>query len=370
VTDRRPLPTLLSQLLVAFTIEFDNESERRITALDSRRRFLVSQAMWANFMQYVGKEAIPLREVEPLARITNLGGLERWGYVAVEPDPADLRPRPPRRDLMVRATPAGLRAQQVWRPLAGEIERRWRERFGHDEIGRLRQSLSALVSQSDGELPRYLPVVNFGNGMLTSVPRPPAGLPAAGGGAPADLSVLLSRGLLVAAIEFERESDLSLAISANALRVLPAEGAAIRDLPRLTGVSKEAISSSVGFLSRKGYAVVEPDPAASRGQRVRLTPKGRRAQDTYHRLLGVIEQGWRARLGPDGAGGLRESAQNLFDQADDGAPRLSQGLRPPPDGWRARPPYLAQTTAVIRDPGAALPHYPMVLHRGGWPDGS
>ena len=34
------------------------------------------------------------------------------------------------------------------------------------------------------------------------------------------------------------------------------------------------------------------------------------------------------------------------------------------------PPYPRQTTAVLDDPGAALPHYPTVLHRGGWPDGS
>jgi hypothetical protein len=25
---------------------------------------------------------------------------------------------------------------------------------------------------------------------------------------------------------------------------------------------------------------------------------------------------------------------------------------------------------MINDPSAGLPHYPMVLHRGGWPDGS
>ena len=49
---------------------------------------------------------------------------------------------------------------------------------------------------------------------------------------------------------------------------------------------------------------------------------------------------------------------------------VTVGLQPYPDGWRARGPYLRQTTAVLNDPGAALPHYPMVLHRGGWPDGS
>ncbi len=39
--------------------------------------------------------------------------------------------------------------------------------------------------------------------------------------------------------------------------------------------------------------------------------------------------------------------------------RLAAGLEPPPGGW----------PASLRSP-ATLPHYPMVLHRGGFPDGS
>jgi hypothetical protein len=31
---------------------------------------------------------------------------------------------------------------------------------------------------------------------------------------------------------------------------------------------------------------------------------------------------------------------------------------------------LAQTERVLADPAGALPHRPMVLHRGGFPDGS
>ena len=50
--------------------------------------------------------------------------------------------------------------------------------------------------------------------------------------------------------------------------------------------------------------------------------------------------------------------------------RLSEGLHPYPDGWRARKRYVEQTNAVIDDPTGRLPHYPMVLHRGGWPDGA
>jgi hypothetical protein len=42
---------------------------------------------------------------------------------------------------------------------------------------------------------------------------------------------------------------------------------------------------------------------------------------------------------------------------------------PDPGSWRARKPYLAQTEAVLADAGA-LAHYPMVSHRGGYPDGS
>jgi hypothetical protein len=38
---------------------------------------------------------------------------------------------------------------------------------------------------------------------------------------------------------------------------------------------------------------------------------------------------------------------------------LPRGLKPYPDGWRASLP-----------PPQGLPHYPMILHRGGFPDGS
>jgi hypothetical protein len=51
------------------------------------------------------------------------------------------------------------------------------------------------------------------------------------------------------------------------------------------------------------------------------------------------------------------------------APKLAEGLEPHPDGWRNRPQYLAQTRATLADPVAALPHFPMVSHRGGYPDG-
>jgi hypothetical protein len=214
----------------------------------------VSMAMWKNFMQFVSEEGVPLRELEGLARITNLPGLERWGYVVVEPDPADSRPKPRRSDWVVRATPAGLRAQDVWRPLEGVIEERWRHRFGNDEIDAVCESLQALVDRFDIDLPLYLPVLRYGDGMFA---RPHDGRWASAGresddASGLDLAALLSKVLLAFTIDFEHESKVSLAVSSNTLRVLGETGVRAHDLPRLTGVSKEAISASVGFLERRG----------------------------------------------------------------------------------------------------------------------
>jgi DNA-binding MarR family transcriptional regulator len=328
---RASLATLLSQVLVAFTIEFDNEFERRMPHRTSRGPatggrevpWLVSMAMWSNFLSHLEPSGAPLSEVDDLVRMTNLGGLLRWGYLTVTPDK------------VVRPTEAGQRAQQIWRPLADEIEQRWRDRFGD----RLRSALRDLTSQFEQPLPRYLPVMNFGNGMRTLVPDVPRD-------SPDDLSVLLSHALIAYTLVFERESDVSLPISANVLRILDGTGVLVRDLPGRSGVSKEAIAAAVGFLERHGHVTLSP---AGRGKSVVLTSTGQRAQDTYHRLGTEIEQHWRDQFGADT---IDELLAALKPPA--GAPPA-----PYPDGWRA----------TVRRP-TPLPHHPMVLHRGGFPDGS
>ena len=73
-----------------------------------------------------------------------------------------IRPKPPRSAWVVRATPAGRKAQEVWQPLFGAVEKRWQERFGKNEIGQLRESLWAVASQLDVELPDGLPILGYG----------------------------------------------------------------------------------------------------------------------------------------------------------------------------------------------------------------
>jgi hypothetical protein len=364
-----PLPTLLSHALVAFTIEFDNEAERRIhhrtteqgsTAGSLHAPWLVSMVMWVRFMQFVPEDGISVRELQRLAQMSDKGmrtWLTRlskwWGYLVVESGAARHESRRVDSNAIVLPTLGGREAQEIWRPLSGEIEGRWRERFGKDAIKRLRESLWAVASQFEVELLDCLPILGYG---LFS--RGPEGeeRPADASGSLLPLPALLSRVLLAFAIEFERESDLSLAVSANLLRVLDEEGVRVRDLPALTGVSKESMSMAMGILQKKRLAVIEP---GSRTKVARLTAKGRDAQGVYLRLIVEIEKRWRTRFGNKAIGRLWESLEQLVGEPGQETSALFRGLEPYPDGWRASKPGPE-----------TLPHYPMVLHRGGFPDGS
>jgi methyltransferase (TIGR00027 family) len=364
---RLSLSALLSQALVAFTIEFDNEAEHRMphrtTSYGASSHgdgpWLVSLVMWENCMRFVGDEPITVGELERLARTrTNLDGMRRWGYITIDGTASRVHRARPGPDALLRATAKGRRARQTWLPLASLIEQRWRERFGTDEMSRLRGSLAAVVGQLDPALPDCLPIIAQD---LRSRWPGPALAPAAGtvDVARLPLSALLARALLSFALEYERESELSLAVSANLLRVLGTEGTRLRDLPLLAGISKEAARWAMGVLDRARIAVEEPDPSASRGKIARLTPGGITAQRSYLELLGAIEERWPQRFGDGTIGSLRQALEALATGSDTQPPPLFRGLEPYQDDWRAR----------VRPP-ATLPHYPMVLHRGGYPDGS
>src|SRR6185312_5804235 len=86
-----PLSALLSQALVAYTIEFDNEAEHRLPHRTTGHGasgpgdgapapWLVSLAMWETCMRYVTAEPITVGDLEARARTgTNLDGMRRWG---------------------------------------------------------------------------------------------------------------------------------------------------------------------------------------------------------------------------------------------------------------------------------------------------
>jgi DNA-binding MarR family transcriptional regulator len=296
--------------------------------------------------------------MERLARTeTNLAGMQRWGYVEVGPDPDDTRRNPPRSDLLVRSTSRGKKAQRVWLPLVGSIERRWVRRFGSDAVDRLRASLEAPVARLDAELADCLPILGYG--LLTRGPQRDRSTPAGSRASGLPLPALLARALISFAVEVESESGLSLAINANVLRVLDERGVRLRDLPRMSGVSKEAIAMAMGILEKRRLAVAETDPAVPRGKVIRLTPQGRTTRKLNQDLVAAVEDRWLTRFGQGTIIDLRAALEPLVGEATAEQSRLFLGLEPSPDGWRASVPR----------PGP-LPHFPMVLHRGGYPDGS
>jgi DNA-binding MarR family transcriptional regulator len=314
----------------------------------------------------VPADGVPLRQVAALGEVINLAGVQRWGWVTVEPDPADTRAKPPRRDWVVHPSAAALRAQHVLRPLTAEIERRWRDRFGTDQITALARALHAVASQTGLVLPPYLPKIGVypsEHGAWLAAGRQ------AGRGADPDLPALLSHVLLAFTIDVERESPLTMVVGSGALRVLAGDPARVAGLPLRAGLSREAISMALGLLERHGYAMAEPDPAGGRSRVIGLTARGERARQDFQRLVGAVEQDWRDRFGADQVTALAAALRGLFT-VQDGQQRIAAGLVPYPDGWRAHPPYLSQTEAILANPAAALPYYPMVSHRGGYPDGS
>jgi methyltransferase (TIGR00027 family) len=354
------LSALLSQALVAFTIELDNEAERRLPHRTTNHAgdgtWLTSLAMFENCLRFVTDQPITVGELETLARTgTNLDGMRRWGYITIDGTAKKVHHGRPGPGAVLRATDRGLKARQIWLPLPVGIEQRWTERFGAGPIGHLRQALQAVAGQLDPGLPDTLPILGqvlFSRGPDPALPPRPetpdvATLP---------LSALLSRVLLAFALDYEASSEVSLAVGANLLRVLGEDGTRPRDLPLLTGISKEAVAWAMGVLIRARLAVEEPDPVASRGKVARLTTRGLLAQGLYLELLGATEDRWRDRFGRDPIGALRQALEALVLGQP---PPLFQGLEPYPDNWRAS----------VRPP-RTLPYYPMVLHRGGYPDGS
>jgi hypothetical protein len=352
----RSLVTLLSQAFVAFTIEADNEFEARMphrTAADrgdttKTGPWLVSLTFFQNYLRQLPDEGLTTRALAHASGDTassmasRLHELRRWGYVRVLPgEGGSVAPG----ERIVRLTPAGSLARDTWMPIEARVEDRWRSRFGVDATDSLRRGIEALPVPAG--LPLGYPILawdrvaELGRAAATGIPG---------------LSTLLARAILSIAIDFDREAPLSLATTLDLARVL--DGTApvrvpVRDLPLRTGISREAIAIGVGRLVRGGLATEAGAPKA-----VKLTPRGNSAARAALERRAEVDARWSASTG------LAEVLDAII------GPKLAEGLEPPADGWRGRPPYLAQTRATLADPRAALPHFPMVSHRGGYPDGS
>jgi hypothetical protein len=340
-----PLTTLLSWVWIAHTIEIDNSFEGA-TSERVGRHFHISLPMWTNGLRCIDDEGITVGELGRRARAKcNIGGLERWGWVSIG-DPGGTRrdgygsARGLEADTVLRPTRAGAFARRIWPHVVGGVEERWRNRFGGDAIDTLRDALLAVVTPMPWSPPEVAPP----DGFLTHVvrvddtdedERP--------------LVALLGQVLTSFTLDHEQKAELSLPLAANVLRAIGSGTVRIRDLPALTGLSKEAVAMAVTYLGRRCLATSGSE------RTIGLTPDGLDALENYFHRAARLESKQ-----------LRDALGAVVAQRE----TLCAGLVPPEGCWRAKKPYLMQTQRLLADPIGALPWHPMVLHRGGWPDGS
>lgn len=347
----------LSQCLVAFTIEYDNEWEEKFWIPSETKTFRVSIVMWENFLKFVPEQGISLQELSVKAGYTkgklhpSLPGMIRWGFVTE----VSGNGKKSHRNNIIKTTSVGRQAAIFWKPLAQKLEKRWAVRFTKENTDALVNSLKDLVGRFDTKLPPFFPVLPYLDGMRIPIPYQPESEPLQN----LNLLNLLSMAIHCYTIEFEEYSDeVSLAHRANVLRVLTAEGIPLKAIPSLAGISKEALKMAYVFLVKSGHVVEEPS-FSGRGKDLRLTEKGITERNRYVELHELIEKRWENRFTEVVVSNLQSSLNAIFAHDEGTESPLTQGLTPGPNTWRAMLPRPH-----------VLPYHPMVLHRGGWPDGS
>lgn len=369
-----PLPAQLSSAFVAMAVEIDNAAEKHIahhtTSFgNSGGRgsvWLASIAMWFTAIRaLVDVDSLTVAEVRDRTGLnTNVDGLRRWGYITVNGigRRLDGHTRPiPRPGSVLALTRRGRDAASVWGPLPTAVEQRWRVRFGSAAVDRVRDALSVVVRREDRGLPDYLPILGVGLWAERHRAAPLRVANRTAVDAPDEqaepLISLLARVLLALTLDYEADSRLALPVWANGLRLLADEPTPVRDLPARAGVGTEAMTMVLTQLQLAGCVDITSIPG-HRGRQARLTEPGQRARSAATRRV--------AELGQERAAGSSTAVEELraalhplvVDGTRSGSP-LFTGLNPSPENWRADIP-----------PPPCLPWYPLVLHRGGYPDGN
>src|SRR5689334_2744662 len=126
--DQLPTTSLLSQILIALTIEADNEFEHRMPHFTTDHGhvgggwgpWLISYALYANCLRFVPDDGIVMADLaakagHPPPVHGAYHGMRRWGYVVYEPDVAGSSPKARDADAIVRLHPVnGQRARDTW----------------------------------------------------------------------------------------------------------------------------------------------------------------------------------------------------------------------------------------------------------------
>ena len=342
-----PLFAQVSHLYTAFTVSCDNRFELSVPHRTTGHGgtpgapWLVSSSLWFRFLRHIPPHGeISLSDLKHHAALpTNelkmwITRFESWwGYLRIDPATK-----------MVRPTAGGRIALEAFPIALAETEAAWRKELGTPPI----EAIAALTARLEETkpLPPCLSTLNYG--LYTTPNEHPDTSPAMG---PYDnsLPALLAKFLYAFALDYERESFLALAVSANVLRLIPPQGVAVRTLPAASGIARGAMANALKLLL-KSNSVTHYVTTEFTGKALRRTGRGNDSHALFEETIAAVETQWRKQFGT-----------KLIDQlkALPSAKHLLAATKPQPGNWRANVPAPTH-----------LPWFPIILHRGGFPDGS
>ena len=317
--------------------------------------------MFENCLRFVTDEPITVGKLETLARTGDQPGRHAplGLYHRSTPRPAGSIASRPGPDAVLRATARGLRAREVWlaaaRPrraaLAGPLRRR-PDRGAAPRPGR------GGRANSTPACPTCLPILGPDPVQPGTRSRPAAPAAAAGPRHVAAVGTAVPRPARLRSGVRGRIGGVARGRRQPAPRPGRRRHAAARSAPAdrdLQG-SREL-----------GHGRPAPRPPRRRGAGPRREPRqgrpphprGPARAAALPRAPGHGRGPLAAALRPRRRRSPAPVPEALAVGADGEPPPLFQALEPYPDNWRA----------AVCPPGT-LPYYPMVLHRGGYPDGS
>ena len=329
-----------------------------------RGPWLVSFALWANVLQYLDDEGTDGggsagRGPAPVGSSwagCGVGGTSSSRRPTVQP----LR-NPPQDEAIVRAQKGRPRAQDVWAALPPVIDDRWRERLGGRPStgwsGRSGRSSTGCPSNRRPIFPSSIPPRAASRG----APSPCAH---DGGGRPARRHAVPAPQRRAAGLHGRvrvRLADLPAHQRQHPARSSTDSGTRVSDLPPASPASrgKPTPCASDGWNATAASSADRTRRRAgarSSDSRRRVRRRSRTAQ----RTLGDTEEAWRTTYGSRHVDELRAALEDVVGDGTLASSPLAAGPCAPP--------------RQLASPGPArprhCPHHPMVLHRGGYPDGS
>ena len=107
--------------------------------------------------------------------------------------------------------------------------------------------------------------------------------------------------------------------SGNVFESIGFGGSTVAAMAQRAGITPQAMVQVVDYLEARGYVERTPDPTDRRAKLVRLTDRGRAADQAGRDTLAAIETAWRQHLGADRYDAFRATLEEIVATLEPGA---------------------------------------------------